>query len=54
MKSHQKMFETWAASEGYDLTKRDGTIYVNDETEHAYYGFLGALGVVKQFVVGMI
>jgi len=53
MDKQQQMFESWAVDNGYDdLTKYDRGVYTNNSTEDAYYGFLGALSVVRNFVTG--
>lgn len=52
MDKQQEMFEEWAVKNGYENLEKDCGVYTDEETENAYYGFRGALSVVRNFAWG--
>lgn len=53
MDSRHKLFEQWAIKNEYNNLDKQNGVYVDEETENAYYGFLGALDVIKNFAWGV-
>jgi hypothetical protein len=53
MDSRYKLFEQWAIKNEYNNLDKQNGVYVDEETENAYYGFLGALDVIKNFAWGV-